>query len=244
MSSTPVAEQSVAIAVDGARMPAFVARPAAASDTTRAGILVVHEIVGLNGDIREISRRMAAAGYVALAPDLTSAGAPKVVCIARMFKALSTGEGPALRSLEAARATLAAEPDVDENRIGIIGFCIGGGFALAMAAGRQVQVAASSYGPVPPSLEAAADACPVVGSYGTGDKRFLPEGQKLEAKMRSLDVPHDIKFYEGATHSFMNRSMPRLKRLAGMRYDEAAAADAWDRILGFFAQHLGTGQAA
>src|SRR3954452_17350402 len=96
------------------------------------GVVVLHEAFGLNDDIRQQVDRLAAAGYVAVAPDLYSAGGAWR-CIRATFRSLTTGSGKAFEDIEAARAFLAARPDCT-GRVGVIGFCMGGGFALLTAA--------------------------------------------------------------------------------------------------------------
>src|SRR2546421_441722 len=96
----------------------------------RAGMIVIHEIWGLNDDMRRISARFAANGYVTVAPDLYSNG-NRGLCLTRTLLDSQFSEGRrTVVSLEAVRAWLADRPEVDPERIGVIGFCLGGGFAL------------------------------------------------------------------------------------------------------------------
>src|SRR5437667_245313 len=94
----------------------------------RPAVIVIHEIFGLNDDIRRMTGRFADLGYVALAPDLYDAGGPHVLCIVRTMLALRRQDGPAFADLEAARAWLAARPEVDPSRTGVAGFCMAVGF--------------------------------------------------------------------------------------------------------------------
>src|SRR6266852_3574231 len=107
------------------------------------GVIVIHEIFGLNDDIRRIAARMAGLGYVALAPDLYDGPGSRLVCIARTLLTLNRGEGAAYKDLDAARKYLQQQPGVDSTRIGVIGFCMGGGFALMFAARAPLAVAAT-----------------------------------------------------------------------------------------------------
>lgn len=201
------------------------------------GVVVLHEIFGLNADIREQASRLAAAGYLAVAPDLFSAG--RVRCIRAVFRALGTGSGPAIDDIEATRAWLAGHPDCT-GRVGVIGFCMGGGFALLTAPG-GFGAAASNYGPVP-DQDALRGACPIVGSYGARDPELRGAAEKLETRLQALGVEHEVKVYPDAGHSFLNRPSlgpaAPLLRVAGIGYHGPSAEDAWGRILRFFDDHL------
>lgn len=217
---------------------AYLALPA--DEAARPGVVVLHEAFGLTGDIRAHADRFAREGYVALAPDLFSWGAT-LRCLVASMRAVMRGEGRAFSDIEAARTFLAGHDRCD-GRVGVIGFCMGGGFALACAAHGGFSVSAPNYGQVPRDAEQAlAGACPVVASYGGRDRMLRGQAERLEAALTKLDVPHDVKTYPGATHSFMNRHRGPTRALdvvMRIRYDEAAAADAWRRILAFFSQHL------
>jgi carboxymethylenebutenolidase len=216
---------------DGNRKPmaAFLARPGGAGPWP--GVLVIHEAFGLNDNIRDVTRRFARAGYVGLAIDLFS-GANRAMCLARAFggifvKPLQSGT---LRELQAAVKTLAAQPDVDAGRMGAIGFCMGGSYALQLACvDGDVRAASTFYGMNPRPMEAFRRACPIVGSYPQHD--FTASGgRKLDATLLDFKIEHDIKVYPNTRHSFFNEH--------GAMYDAAAAEDAWTRTLAFFAEHL------
>ena len=204
------------------------------------GVVVVHEVFGLTDDTRQQADRLAAAGYLALAPDLFTAGGA-LRCVRSTFRALTTGQGAAYGDLEAARSWLAARPDCT-GRVGIIGFCMGGGFALVVAP-RGFDAAAPNYGPLPQDPEEVLrEACPIVASYGARDRGLRGAAGRLEAVLGELGVPHDVKEYPDAGHSFMNRHNAGpfgvLEKVAGLSYHEPSAEDAWGRILRFFDQHL------
>ena len=109
------------------------------------GVIVIQDALGLSDDIREQADRLAAAGYLAFAPDLYSGRG--IRCVIATMRASRSGGGPAYDDIEAARALLAAREDCT-GRIGIIGFCMGGGFAL-LCAPRGFHVASVNYGEVP-----------------------------------------------------------------------------------------------
>ncbi len=229
-------------AADGHSMRAAIAVPE--GDGPHPGVIVIHEIFGLNGDIRGITARIASLGYAAIAPDLYDGPGPRAICIARTLVTLSRGRGRAFDDLEAARAYLASEPGVDKSRMGVIGFCMGGGFALLYAVRAPLGVAATFYGDVPKSADQLRGVCPVLGGYGERDKMFAGQGKRLERLLTELGVAHDVKLYSGAGHSYMSRHGGVLAKLAArgpMRvgYNAAAAEDSWKRIESFFASHLG-----
>jgi carboxymethylenebutenolidase len=226
----------------GRPMRAALALPARAE--RRPGVIVIHEIFGLNDDIRRIAGRFADLGYVALAPDLYDTGGPRILCIARVLTALMRAEGPAFGDLDTARAWLAARPEVDASRIGAVGFCMGGGFALLYAVRAPLGVGANFYGDVPKTAAELKGTCPILGSFGGRDRLFAPQGRRLETLLAELDVPHDVKIYPDAGHSFMSRHSGVMATIGAWGpmaagYDEAAAEDSWRRIEAFFRRHLG-----
>ena len=154
---------------------------------------------------------------------------------------IAAGSGPAFEVLDGCRDWLAARPDCT-GKTGVIGFCLGGGFALLCAPRGEYSAAAVNYGMVPPDAEAAlAGSCPVIGSYGGRDSMGVSPPQRLEAALTALGVRHDVKVYPEAGHSFMSPKpavMKPLTALARLQYDKAAAEDAWQRIFAFFGTYL------
>jgi carboxymethylenebutenolidase len=206
------------------------------------GVVVLHESFGLNDDIRQQADRLAAAGYVAVAPDLFSAGGAWR-CIRATFAAQLRGHGKAFDDIESARTWLAAREDCT-GRIGVIGFCMGGGFALLTAA-RGFDVSAPNYAHLPKDLDGVLQgACPVIASYGAKDRTLRGTAAKLEAALQRAGVEHDVHEYPDAGHSFLNRHDlgpgGALLRVAGIGYHEPSAEDAWGRILRYFDAHLRT----
>ena len=207
------------------------------------GVVLVHEAFGVNDVMRRQAERFARAGYIALMPDLfTEGGARK--CLSQTFRELNSGTGRSFADIESARQLLIARQDCT-GEVGIIGFCMGGGFALA-AASLGFGVASANYGRLPREIDRAlAGACPIVGSYGGTDSSLKGAAKKLDDSLTRLGIDHDVKEYPDAGHSFLNdaESGPPalrflMKRILGAGPNPEAATDAWHRIDAFFAKHL------
>jgi len=146
----------------------------------------------------------------------------------QLFKTLDNNS---IRELKTALTFLAGQTGVDNARLGAIGFCMGGSFAIAWACNDdRLKVIAPYYARNPRPLEAVDRLCPVVGSYPSGDFTTAA-GQKLDVELDRYNIPHDIKIYPGARHSFFNDKGPT--------YDAAAAQDSWQRVMSFFKEHIG-----
>jgi carboxymethylenebutenolidase len=223
---------------DGA-WPGYLAVPAAAPGPWPA-VVVIHEVLGLNDDIRTKADEFAARGYLALAPDLFE-GRFWIRCIRSAFGQLRAGRGPAFDALDAARTFLAARPDCT-GKAGVIGFCLGGGFALLCAPRPGFDVASVNYGDVPKDAASVlAGACPIVASFGGRDPMGPQHPQRLEGALTVLDVPHDIEIYPGAGHRFMTETSgvgAVFARIGRMSYQPEDAAAAWQRIFAFFGRYL------
>ena len=207
-------------------------------------VLVVHEIFGLNRDIRRLSDRIASMGYLALAPDFF-AGGSWARCMRPALRQLDTGRGEFFDAIDSARGWLAAR-DQCTGRVGVVGFSLGGGFALLAAARFEFSVASVNYGEVPEDAEhVLAGACPLIGSYGGRDRAMKGRPERLERALAAAGVEHDVKTYPDAGHSFLSverypHGVRTLARLTGMHAgpNHDAADDAWQRIGTFFDAHL------
>jgi len=204
------------------------------------GVVVIHEAFGLTGDIKEKAREIAAHGYLALAPDLYE-GKSWPGCVMAAFRQLRSGTGPAFDIIDGARAQLAGREDCT-GKVAVIGFCLGGGFALLCAPGHGFDAAAVNYGDVPKDAEdALAGACPVVGSFGARDTMGTKPPERLQRALAVLQVRHDVKVYPNSGHRFMSQATGAgavLAKITKMSYNEEDAADAWHRIYAFFAETL------
>ena len=214
-----------------------------AGDGPWPGVVLVHEAFGLTDVMRRQATRMAEAGYLALMPDLFTEGGTRK-CLVTTFRALSAGAGRAFVDIESARTFLSERSDCT-GRIGVLGFCMGGGFALATAA-RGFEASSVNYGRLPKDLDDhLLGACPIVGSFGGADRSLVGAAATLESALERLRIEHDVKEYPGAGHAFLNDAetgprvlRPALKRILGAGPDPVAAADAWTRIEAFFGEHL------
>ncbi|HEU0297396.1 MAG TPA: dienelactone hydrolase family protein [Anaerolineales bacterium] len=195
------------------------------------GLVVIHEIYGLNDNIRGIAQRFAEQGYGALAVDLFS-NRNRAVCMVQLIHGMLIRplNNAMLSDLQSTLSFLRRQPGVDPGRTGVVGFCMGGGYALQLAVTEKgMKVASAFYGAVPKPLEALAQSCPILGSYPERD--FTASGaRELDAMLEKHNIPHDIKFYENTMHSFFNH--PRTSM------EEEDAKDAWQRMLSFFERHL------
>ena len=206
------------------------------------GVVVIQDALGLTDDIREQADRLAAGGYLAFAPNLYSGRGLR--CVIATLQQSRSGHGPAYEDIEAAREWLVDRDDCT-GRVGIIGFCMGGGFALLSAPRYDFAAASVNYGEVPEdAVERLRGACPIVGSYGGRDRTLRGRPERLRSALTELGVDHDVKEYPGAGHSFMNRInvgpvFAPVLHLTGFDYHHPSSEDAWRRILVFFDEHLG-----
>ncbi len=206
------------------------------------GIVVIHEIFGIDAEMHKHLRHLADLGYLAVMPNLYTDGGMRR-CLIGTLKSLRTGRGRAYADIEAARQFMLDDPSCT-RAVGVLGFCMGGGFAL-MTAASGFDVASVNYGDIPVDVDAAlGGSCPVVGSYGAKDVTKKGAAAKLESALTRLEIPHEVKEYPDAGHVFMNDKLngwPWLRpivRVAHFGPDPVAAADAWARIEKFFAAHL------
>jgi carboxymethylenebutenolidase len=195
------------------------------------GVVVIHEARGLDDHIKHVTRRLADAGYATLAVDLF-AGRNRAVCMARYMAGMLRGSVNrfGVDDLKSALTLLAKMTNVDAQRLGAVGFCMGGGFAIAWACtDSRLKAIAPFYGVNPRPIEATSRLCPVVGSYPEQDFTAR-SGRALDQALMGFHVEHDIKIYPGARHSFFNDTKSSFNR--------EAANDSWSRLLKFFGEQL------
>jgi carboxymethylenebutenolidase len=229
-------------------MPAYLAVPA--GDGPWPGVVVIHDALGMSTDIRNQADWLAGEGFLAVAPNLYYWGS-RIRCL---IATVRLGERPR-SELDATRRWL-AEDERCTGRIGVIGFCMGGDYALAMAPRRHGFSASSvNYGGAVREVEGALPhVCPIVGSFGAKDRWPGSGGvpDRLESALAAAGVEHEIKVYPGAGHGFLNDHKPAelplwvkaLAKFVNAGYDEPSADDARRRIVAFFRNHLVDGPRA
>jgi carboxymethylenebutenolidase len=205
------------------------------------GVVVVHDVVGMSDDVRAIAERFATAGYVALVPNLYARGG-FARCVRGVFRELLARKGRAHDDIDAACAALIEREDCT-GKVAIAGFCLGGSFAL-LAATRDYDASAPYYGEIPVDTSVLDGACPIVASYGGRDRMPGMKGaaERLDKALTEYDVPHDVKEYPRAGHSFANRMAGPLNvllRVGGLAYHHESSEDAWRRVMSFFRTHVG-----
>ena len=230
----------VLITTPRGQMRSYLAEPA--DRKQHPGVIVLHDVGGMSRDHRNQADWLADAGFLALAVDLYYMGG-FLRCIRGVARDLLAKCGPAFEDVEACRSWLAGHGKCT-GKIGVIGFCMGGGFALMLVSGHGFSAASINYGgKLPPEVDTFLQAaCPVIGSYG-GKSRWEPAvADDLEHALTRALIPHDVREYPDAGHSFMNNNEHfwfKLLRFTGIAYNEPAAMDARRRITAFFHTHLG-----
>lgn len=208
---------------------AYMVRPAGVTGKLPA-VVVVHENRGLNPYIEDVARRVAKAGFIALAPDgLTSVGGYPGNDEKGKELQSSVDETKLMNDFFAAVDWLMAQPDA--GRVGITGFCYGGGVANAAAvAFPDLGAAVPFYGRQADAVDVPKIKAPLLLHFGELDTRVNEGWPAFEAALKAAGTRYEAHIYKGANHGFHNDSTPR--------YDEAAAELAWTRTIDFFRANL------
>ena len=195
-------------------------------------VLVIHENRGLNPYVEDVARRVAVAGFLALAPDGLSpvGGYPGNDDDGRT---LQRGlDQTKLRQDMVNGARWLKSHELSNGKLGAVGFCWGGGMVnnLAVALGADLQAGVPFYGAAPSAADVAKIKAPLLIQYAGNDQRIDAMWPDFEAALKANGVSYEMHMYEGVNHGFHNNSTPR--------YDEKAADLAWDRTIAFFKKHL------
>jgi carboxymethylenebutenolidase len=220
-------------------MPGYLAVPS--GEGPWPGVVVVHDAMGMTTDLRRITVRFAAHGYLALAPALYRRGR-RIACVVSTFRSLTSGAGGGIDAIVAARDHLSADTRC-AGRIGSVGFCMGGGFCLQLAPLGLFDAAPPITGPGHPSWLRCPIPVPWSPATGARDRLLRGAAARLESELGAGVVDRDIKEYPDVGHGFMNqfgtpRALQFVERIAGLAYSEPEAEDALTRILAFFHRHL------
>ena len=229
-----VATSDVSYPSGAITMTSYLAKPK--SGGPWPAVIVIHENRGLTDHIKDVTRRIANLGYAALGVDLLSrsGGTQKFNPPADPTQAINAlKQGEVNADIVASAAYLKAQSFVTP-KIGIVGFCWGGGNSLNGATSTpDITACVIFYGPNPPSLDGVQNLNgPTIGSYGALDTFVTPGVPALDAAMKKYNKPYEFKIYPGANHTFFNDTGPR--------FHEASAKDAWARVVDFYKKNLQT----
>ncbi|MBX3049239.1 MAG: dienelactone hydrolase family protein [Anaerolineales bacterium] len=214
---------------NGDQTPGYLAVPSGPGPFP--AVVAIQEWWGLVGHIKSVADRLAAEGYAVLAPDLYHGQAASEPDEARKL-AMALNRAQAIQEIHAAGAYLNSL-EYTTGKVGLVGWCMGGGLALSTAAAHPVDAVVCFYGRPLEAGEAARIRTPVLGLYGENDGG-IPASivNDFEKQLSAQGTPHAIHIYAGADHAFFNEDRPEV-------YHPAAAAEAWKQTLAWFEQYLG-----
>lgn len=223
----------VTFSSQGAEITGYLARPADASASPAPAVLICHENRGLTPHIQDVARRFAKAGYVALAIDLLAREGGTASRDYDEVPGLLTNAGPErhVGDFKAGYEYLQAQDFVDGERIGMTGFCFGGGITWRTAAAIPgLKAAVPFYGPAPDVADVPKIKAAMLGMYAEQDERITSGMADLDKALTAAGVTHQMNVYPGVNHAFHNDT--------GQRYNEEQATKAWNDMLAWFQEHM------
>lgn len=233
MANEAIVTRDVSYQGKAGDLKAMVAEPQA--DGPRAAVIIVQEWWGLNAHIRDVASRFAREGYFAIAPDLYSRQGHKVASdantAAELMGNLKKEDG--IEDLKTTVAWLRAQKQTHTSRLGIIGFCMGGSYAMLLPCeSKEIAAAAPFYGEVPSDDQIKKLGCPVFYAYGENDGWIQRKDvDRLAADLNKFDKRGGVKIYPGCSHGFFNDTRADV-------YRPVEAKDAWEHTLKLFAENL------
>ena len=199
-----------------------------------AAVLLIHENRGLTDHIRDVARRFAKVGYTGLAVDLLSrvGGTSQFADESEVTTAISgLDQEGVISDLRSGVAWLEEQPNVQEGRIGAVGWCWGGGQAWRLATREpSLEAVVAFYGPNPPLEEVPNIQAAVLGLYGADDQRITGQEPELVKALADSGKTYEMKVFDGANHAFFNDT--------GERFNPDAAKEAWSYTLDWYDQYL------
>jgi carboxymethylenebutenolidase len=233
MANEAIVTRDVSYQGKAGDLKAMVAEPQA--DGPRAAVIIVQEWWGLNAHIRDVASRFAREGYFAIAPDLYSRQGHKVASdantAAELMGNLKKEDG--IEDLKTTVAWLRAQKQTHTSRLGIIGFCMGGSYAMLLPCeSKEIAAAAPFYGEIPSDDQIKKLGCPVFYAYGENDGWIQRKDvDRLAADLNKFDKRGGVKIYPGCSHGFFNDTRADV-------YRPVEAKDAWEHTLKLFAENL------
>jgi carboxymethylenebutenolidase len=222
--------EEVTLTSQGDEISAYLARPAA--EGVYPAVMVCHENRGLTDHIRDMARRFAKEGYVAIAPDLMAREGGTASLDRDAVPGLITDAGIErhVADFTAAYEYLQSQQFVETDRIGMNGYCVGGGITWQTVTQLPLKAAVPFYGPAPDLEDVPNITAAVFGVYAELDERLTGQVESLQSALDAAGVTNQFKIYPGVGHAFNNDT--------GERYNEEQAIQAWEDMLAWFEQHI------
>ena len=216
----------------GTKVAGYLARPKGGGK--HPAVIVIHENRGLNPHIQDVARRLAVEGFLALAPDLLSPLGGTPPDEAKAIELIGKLDARETVARLAAAVPFLAKHAESTGKVGVVGFCWGGGFANQLAAaGTSLNAAVAYYGMQLPAAQVPKITAPLLLHYASLDQRIDAGIGDYEAALKANNKPYELYMYEGANHAFNNDTN-------AARYNKEAATLAWSRTIAFLKKYLGS----